>query len=211
MLVGTSISAQAQKKAGIYWVNFEVAEELRVNKKVNDDSRNWFSGFSDEIIIPDEILDSIKTYTEKKLTKKLRTSTKCVYRLSKKGDPYMTSDMGMGNSLANMPTSSLKKSLKNNKSLKYYIKVTGGITATKAALNPNKVKPILNLKVVVTDRKGDTYWKNKITLKDFDKRKSSTSKRGSITVSKNDPLTADEVLTMYCMGMDAVIMGGKKK
>jgi len=50
-----------------------------------------------------------------------------------------------------------------------------------------------------------------IGLVGFHKRKAKTSKRGSITVNENDPLSPEEVLAMYCMGIDEVVKGGKKK
>jgi len=46
LLLLTSVSGIAQTKAGIYWIDFAIAEELRIEEAVDDNSRNWLSGFS---------------------------------------------------------------------------------------------------------------------------------------------------------------------
>ena len=186
---GNILNAQEEsntKKAGIYILNITLSEELIEEYIAVNHSQN-FKGYSISTILPDTLINSIKTMSEDLCQKKLKADVECIYKILKNGEQVST--VGFGH-VEGMPTNTYKGALASAK-MNYYIKIdvvmhTGGEAIYFGNGKWSKIKPRVTGYIKIFDEEKNEVLSNKVTLKDLSKIRSieSTPKKSTETSSE---------------------------
>jgi hypothetical protein len=143
-----------QKKGGIYYFN------IHVNDSLNQDM----------LVMTDQLSDSLKSITERKMEKILNSEVECVYWRNKKGKIVNNGHIFTVNE--SLPFSSYKRARKNYE-LDYYIKiyadlqVHGGSPINGKNRRYSRMSPAMYLNVLVFDREKKIVWSKKVTNSNF--------------------------------------------
>jgi len=186
------------EKAGIYYLNIKLAEELITNYKVKNNSRNYLNGYSDLVFIPDDLIDSIKILTEKLCGPRFHVDAECIYKTSEKGNVITTSGFG---SIEGLPINTFKgaQAVTN---MKYYIKIDVNIFDGGQAIiigdgKKSKMKPKVTAFIKVYDVDKNLVWKNRATLKKFGSLRTNERTRGNVTRTYSETLSPYDIYMIY--------------
>ena len=189
-------------KAGIFFISFNMDEDLMNDITVTVNDRAFLNSFSEAPIFPEAIIDSIKILFEDVTEKVLGTPSSCVYKTNKKGKQVVT--LGMNGDLEGMPVDLLKSARKQHKDLDYFVRININITGRGGSwtVNPRDVKfklrPTVTMRMTQYDKAGKTLFSERLKVKEFGKLKSRkiTSSDDRISVRKSEILYPEDVYEM---------------
>ncbi len=204
------VAATANTQNGaIYSFIFRIDPQLTDYIKVNDQSRNLLSGYSESDAMPEQLIDSIKLKTENALADKLKTPVKMCFHKNKKGKEV--SSVGVNGFLEGLPSNTFNGGKEDCVgstrfiSLDVQIYPSGGTSIT-IVTTKTKLKPRLQIYATVYDENKNEVWKKDITIKDFAKLRSETSYYGNVEVTKSEVFTPFDIYAMYLIGLDALML-----
>ena len=193
------------QSGSVYFFNFTVEPELTDYIKVENKSRQWFTGWSEGQAMPTELVDSIKSKTETAFSTKLDIPVTMCYRTNKKGENLGSA--GVFGALEGMPDNTFNKGKEDCPEATQYIYFSvqiyaGGGTSITMVNKKTKLKPKLQLTVKVMDADKNKLWENKVVIKDFEKLRSITKYYGAKEVTTSETLTPYDIYAMFLMGLD---------
>ena len=206
--VAKMLSAQ-NKTAGIYKlvINFdgEFIEDYVANNK-----KSSIKGYTISIVLPDTLIESIKTFSEDLCKKKLKADVECIYKKNKKGE--MVTTIGWGH-VEGMPTNSYKGALASN-NLDYYINIsiliqTGGEPVFLGRGYYSKLEPWVIASVRVFDRGKNEVYENKVSIKDFSAIKADMIAKGGFAETYSEVLGPVELYLIIEKTLNKLIIGDK--
>ena len=205
-LLSTSLFAQS---GSVYFFNFTLDPELTDYIKVENKSKQWFSGWSESQAMPDEIVDSIKSKTETAFSNKLDIPVTMCYRTNKKGENLGSA--GVFGALEGMPDNTFNKGKEDGPDATQYIYFSvqiyaAGGTSITMVDKKSKLKPKLQLTVKVLDADKKKLWENKVVIKDFEKLRSTTKFYGAKEVTTSETLTPYDIYAMFLMGLEELCL-----
>ena len=202
------LSAQS-KTAGIYKldINFdgEFIEDYYANNK-----KGSTKGYSISILLPDTLIEAIKTLAEDLSEKKLKADVECIYKKNRKGETVTT--VGWGR-VEVMPTNSFKGAVSET-DLGNFINIniliqTGGESIFLGRGYYSKLEPWVIASVKVLDRGKNEVYENKISIKDFSTIKSEMIKKGGFAETYSEVLGPVELYLIIEKTLNKLIIGDK--
>jgi hypothetical protein len=203
-----------QKTAGIYKIDINFNTEF-IDDYVDNVKRGSSKGFSISILLPDTLIESIKTIAEDHCSKKLKCEAKCIYKTNKKGEKVMTSGWGH---LEGMPTDRYKDAVAGTDH-NYFVNIniliqTGGESVFLGRGYYSKLEPWVIASIKVFDRVKNEVYENKVSIKDFSGLKKEMIEKGGFAETYSELLGPIELFMIIENTMDNLIIDdnkGKKK
>lgn len=208
LFLATIGNAQTEEKAGLFNLFIEVDDEVKTESKVELKKGNFSSSFSTSEIMPDSLLELIKTTAVDYLSEYLDMDTELYYKVK---DGKQKSTIGAGDELEGMPTNSLGNAIKMENYKRYVninIKITGGGKAKVTLANNtfSRVKPKIWINVRVFDENKEVVAKEVLTIKDFGELKQKSKQQDNIIVTTAETLSPTDVYNMIILILESALL-----
>lgn len=207
-------SLQAQKKVGIHHLTFSIDQAMITEKEVNRKGGGFLSGYSESIILPQYLTDSVITTAQRVFSKKFKTEVDLIWVKTKKGKPFATTSISGGmdkESVEGLPAATFKKATEASKKdlyLQIIVSIEDGTSVNlDLPKSKKKIKPIITMNVKAFDRDKKVKWKNDVKIKDWDKLVRKTKESDTHTFEKGETLTPEMILEMYAVALAEVVKG----
>jgi len=202
-------SVAFSQSGAIYSFYFKIDPLLTDYIKIENKSRTWLSGYSEEETMPDQLIDSIKLNTEQAFTAKLKMPVKMCYH-KYKSEVRFTSE-GINGVLVGLPELTTFKRGKedcaqNSRYIRLDVQIyASGGTSITTVTTKTKLKPKVQITAKVVDEDNNEVWKKEVVLKDFTKIRSETIYYRGYDITKSEVLTPLDIYAMYMMGLDELM------
>lgn len=202
-----SIISFGQKEAGIFYISFQVDEDLRNELEASHKERNFLSGYSERPHFPEELIDEMKDTIAHSVGKVLSADAECIYKKNRKGDTVYT--IGLGDELEGMPVDRKKKAIEASPKDVYvrvdiYIRSSGGVSVGLPNGTKSRLKPMIKYVLKAYNKDGKKIYKEKVKVKDFGVLKSTErdSNNGQWRVKESEILHPEDVYSMLLKAID---------
>lgn len=211
-LLSSSVMAQTDslgteneysKTGGLYLLYFHMSDELTTEYEISTNKRTFLNSFSSSAIFPDSLLDSVRFLAERMTSERLEADVSCIYKTSKKGKTITT--VGANDELEGMPTNTFKNAV--NAGHDYYIRLdiqmnAGGRSITLPNKKKSKFKPVTTAIIKVYDSNKEVIWKNRVTIKDFSRLRSTTrTNSNGVSFTRSETLEPEDIYRIYELTM----------
>jgi len=201
----TLIIAQS---GSIYSIYFKVDPELTDYFKAENNSRVFFSGWSESEAMPQQLSDSIALKAIEHFAAQLEMPVECCYRQDKNGKNMGT--IGVFGVLDGMPANTFKQGKEECSSSTRFISLSvqiyssGGSSVTMVDKR-SKLRPRLQISAKVYDENKVEVMNKKVVLKDFEKLRSITKYYGNVEATSAAVLNPHDIYAMYLMGLEKLM------
>lgn len=205
--VFTVYSFAQKDDAGVFYLNARVHEVLIDSRKVETTSdRVFLTGYSDRVEVPEELLDSVRSVTNQLVSKKLGVKSEMLYLKDKKGRKRATLGMSI---FPGMPFVNLRP-VRKEEDRKYYVKIymdvsPQGKVTTSTGKGVANHRPKVDMRVDIYNRDGKIHYSNRVVLRNFETLFSHTEKGERVNVTESEVLTAERLVEMYILALEAAL------